>query len=180
MGKAGSPSMSDTEGPWRFLCCLEGTDSTPWSTQEGMAGSALGGGLGGRPTDGVGMAPGGGNGTEKATGMKYQRVVTDGAFVMGGGGDVGFKGQILGFIVQTLERLVVWSVPQRDHSGVRGCRAMGNRPGGTPEFMTRVWVDGWPFQRVGGSGRGVGWRGDDQLCEGSWHLRGILGRGRCG
>lgn len=44
---------------------------------------------------------------------------------------------------------MVWSVPQRDHSGVRGWGAMGDRPGGTPEFMTRVWVDVWPFQEVG-------------------------------
>lgn len=93
------------------------------------------------------MAPGGGNSTEKAVVCStsvWSRTVPS------SWGDVGFTGQILGFIAQTLEGLMVWSVPQRDHSGVRGWRAMGDRPGGPPELMTQVWVDVWPFQEGAG------------------------------
>lgn len=33
----------------------------------------------------------------------------------------------------------------------------------------------WPFPEAEGSGSGVGWRKDDELCEVLWHLRDILG-----
>ena len=34
----------------------------------------------------------------------------------------------------------------------------------------------WPFVEVGSSGRGVGWRKDDQCCAVTWQLKGTLGR----
>lgn len=34
----------------------------------------------------------------------------------------------------------------------------------------------WPFPEVGSTGRGVGWKNDDESCEVLWHLGIILGR----